>query len=151
LLRNNGRVHAAFGTVLWVVCIVAAVLAAVLFAASRKTWEDFGRNRLLMDSELPRSPAMNSAAALRERDDEIRQMLEARNARRARRGEAPIDIEQELSRLVAPAATADIDAQLLSEIRELVVARNYRRTRAGKPALDVDAEVEREVEKLKDL
>jgi hypothetical protein len=149
-LRNNPCVHAAFGTVLWIVCIVAAILALFMLAASRKVWEDFGKNRLLMDSELPRQPVINSAAAVRERDEEIRQMLEARNARRIRRGEEPLDIEQEVSRLVAP-STPGVDAQLRSEIRDLVVARNYRRTRAGRPALDVEAEVEREIARLTDL
>ena len=62
---------------------------------------------------------------------EIRQLLEARNERRIRRGEPAIDIEQELARLttIAPA----IDPALREEIRQLVVARNHRRVRAGKP------------------
>ena len=147
-VRNNDLVHAAFGTVLWVVCIVAAILALVALIASSKTWEDFGKNGLLLESELRGSPASGSAAALRERDEEIRQMLEARNARRIRRGEEPLDVEQELGRLVAPPAA---DPELRSEVRGLVLARNYRRVRAGKPPLDVEAEVERELAKLGDL
>ena len=55
-------------------------------------------------------------------------MLEARNARRARRGEPPIDVDEELARLTAPA----IDPELREEIRELVIARNPRR--AGRQA-----------------
>jgi hypothetical protein len=143
-------VHAAFGTVLWIVCIVAGVLALVALVASRKDWEEFGKDGLLLESELPRSPASGSAA-LRERDEEIRQMLEARNARRLRRGEEPLDVEAEMRRLVAPAAPAEVDPELLSEIRDLVIARNYRRTRAGKPPLDVEAEVEQELKRLGDL
>ena len=54
-------------------------------------------------------------------------MLEARNARRARRGEPPVDVEEELAKLTAPR----FDAELEAEIRQLVIARNYRRTRAG--------------------
>lgn len=139
--------HAAFGTVLWVVCISAAVIAVVGLITSRKVWEEFGKNGLLLESELPRTSTLGSAAALRERDDEIRQMLQARNARRLKRGEPPLDIEQELSRLTAPA----IDPELRSEIRDLVIARNYRRQRAGRPPLDVEAEVEREMSKLSQL
>ena len=75
-------------------------------------------------------------------------MLEARNARRARRGEPPVDVEEELAKLTA---TSRIDPELEGEIRQLVIARNYRRTRAGKPALDVDAEVEREIRELSAL
>jgi len=137
-------VHAAFGTVLWVVCIAAAILALVGLISTRKTWEDFGKDGLLMDSELSRGPSRGSVGATRERDEEIRQMLEARNARRLRRGEQPLDVEQELARLTAP----QIDPELRAEIRDLVIARNFRRTRAGKPPLDVDSEIEREIEQL---
>jgi hypothetical protein len=100
-----------------------------------------------MEGESPTGPKPGSAAALLERDAEIRQLLEARNARRLRRGEPPIDIEDELRRLTAPA----IDADLRAEIRDLVIARNHRRARAGKPPLDVDAEIERQIASLGDL
>jgi hypothetical protein len=140
--------QSAFGTVLWIVCALGLVLAFFALARSGKTWEDYGKNRLLTDSELGGKPApAGSAAALRERDDEIRQLLEARNARRARRGEPPIDIDVELSKLTAPA----IDDGLRGEIRDLVIARNHRRARAGKPPLDVEAEIEREIAGLQGL
>lgn len=145
-MRNNDPVHAAFGTVLWIVCIAAAVIALIALATSRKAWQEFGRHGLLLrDSELP-GTAAGTPAALRERDEEIRQMLEARNARRLRRGEAPLDLEAEMSRLTA----APVDSELRAEIRELVRARNYRRTRSGKPPLDVEAEVRRELAKLRE-
>jgi hypothetical protein len=78
------------------------------------------------------------------RDDEIRQMLEARNERRARRGQPPLDIEAELAALVRPSA----DPGLEGEVRELVIARNERRVRMGRPPLDVDAEVARQLREL---
>jgi divalent metal cation (Fe/Co/Zn/Cd) transporter len=134
----------AFGTVIWVVCIAAAVIAVFALLSSGKAWEDFGRGHLLMDREAP--PA-GSGAARDEREEEIRQMLEARNARRRRRGEAPIDVEAEMRRLTAP----QVDPELRQEIRHLVTARNYRRVRAGKPPLDVEAEVEREIARLGEL
>ena len=111
-------------------------LAFGALIASRKTWEDYGKGRLFGWITTPRAPRR-----LAERDDEIRQLLEARNERRARRGEAPIDVDSELARLTAPA----IDPALREEIRQLVVARNHRRVRAGKPPLDVEAEIEREI------
>ncbi len=138
--------HGAFGTVLWVVCIVGALAALAALISMGKTWEDLGKNRMLMDSELPRQPAPTSVS-LHERDEEIRQMLQARNARRIRRGEEPLDVELELSKLTSSSA----DPALRSEIRQLVMARNYRRTRAGKPPLDVEAEIERELAKIADL
>ena len=118
--------HDAFGTVLWVVCIGAFVVAVVAFASSGKTWNEFGKDGLLLDSEFT-GGAHRSAAALRERDEEIRQMLEARNARRIRRGEQPLDVEEEFAKLTAPV----IDPELRAEIADLVIARNYRRARAG--------------------
>jgi hypothetical protein len=136
----------AFGTVLWIVCGLGIVLAFLALARSGKTWEDYGKNRLLSESELGGLPPAGSPAALHERDVEIRQLLEARNARLIRRGEEPIDIEQELNRLTAPA----IDDELRGEIRDLVVARNHRRARSGKPPLDVEAEVEREITALQE-
>jgi hypothetical protein len=133
----------AFGTVIWVVCAAAAVAAVLLLIGSGKTWDEYGKRGLLLDRDLPRGPAPGSAAGTAERDAEIRSMLEARNARRLRRGETPIDVEQELTRLTA--GPPQIDAALRAEIRSLVVARNRRRARAGKPPLDVEAEIEREI------
>jgi hypothetical protein len=140
-------VHGAFGTVLWIVCIAGVILALVALISSRKAWDDFGKNGLLLDSERAPGPSSGSSAALRERDEEIRQMLEARNARRLRRGESPLDVEAELAKLTTP----QIDPELRGEIRDLVIARNFRRTRAGKPPLDVEAEIEREIAQLGEL
>jgi hypothetical protein len=139
--------QSAFGTVVWVVCGVGVVGAVVSLVLSRKTWEDYGKNHLLLDTDLPRSRPAGSAAALVERDTEIRELLEARNARRRRRGEPEVDVEAELVRLTAPA----IDSELRQEIRDLVVARNHRRARKGKPPLDVEAEIEREIAGLSGL
>jgi hypothetical protein len=131
-----------FNIVIWVVCILALVVAFLALIASRKTWEDFGKGQFVMDRDDARA---STGAA--ERDTEIRQLLEARNARRERRGEAPIDVDEELARLTAPA----VDPELREEIRQLVVARNARRIRAGKPPLDIESEIEREISALNDL
>ena len=136
----------AFGTVVLVVCGVGLAGAVVALLLGRRTWEDYGRNHLLMERHPP-APAGGAAAALSERDEEIRQMLEARNARRRRRGEPELDIEAEISRLTGPA----VDDELRAEIRDLVIARNHRRARQGKPALDVEAEIERQIAALGEL
>ncbi len=146
-MRNTYRVQAAFGTVLWIVCAVGIVFALAALVTARQTWEEYGKNRLVLDRETAGAPKPGSAAALVERDAEIRQMLEARNARRARRGEPALDVEQELKRLTAP----QIDAELRSEIRDLVLARNHRRARQGKPPLDVEQEIERQIADLSGL
>ena len=136
--------QSAFATVIWVVCGCGIVIGVVALIRSGRAWEDYGKNALVMDREQGPAPLHGSPGASDERDEEIRQMLEARNMRRARRGEAPVDVEAELGRLVAPR----VDDALRAEIRELVVARNYRRARQGKPPLDVDAEVERAIAEL---
>jgi hypothetical protein len=139
-------VHGALGTLIWVILIVAAVIALAAMASSGKTWEEHSKDRMLMDRDISSGPRPD-AGTMQERDEEIRQMLKARNARRIRRGEEPVDVEQELARLTKP----EIDPELRKEIRDLVVARNYRRARAGKPPLDVEAEVEREISRLGDV
>jgi hypothetical protein len=116
---------------------VIGALAGLL--ASRKTWDEYGKDHLLLDTDHSRSAPSGSPSAMLERDTEIRQLLEARNARRRRRGEPEIDVEQELARLTAP----QIDAELRDEIRQLVIARNHRRARQGRPPLDVEAEISR--------
>ena len=136
----------AFGTVVLVVCGVGVAGAIAALLLNRRTWDEYNRNQLIRDSEAGRPAAAPRAgsAADRERDEEIRQMLEARNARRRRRGEPELDVEAELGRLTAPL----VDDELRAEIRDLVIARNHRRARQGKPPLDVDAEVAREISRL---
>ena len=136
--------QSAFGTVVLVVCGVGVAGAVAALLLNRRTWDEYGRNQLVRDSETTPAHRRVAAGADRERDEEIRQMLEARNARRRRRGERELDIEDELGRLTAPL----VDDELRGEIRDLVIARNHRRERQGKPPLDVDAEVERQIAQL---
>jgi hypothetical protein len=136
----NG-VH-AFATVVFVVCGVGLAAAVLGLLMSRKTWDEYGKDHLLLDTD--RSESSPGGARL-ERDIEIRQLLEARNARRRRRGEPDADVEQGLARLTAP----QIDPELREEIRELVIARNDRRARQGRPRLDVEAEISREITGLR--
>jgi hypothetical protein len=140
-------VQDAFWTVLLVVVAGGVVVAIITFLGTGKLYEQIGRGGLSIDEEKGREhrPAPTGAVAARERDDEIRQLLVARNERRARRGQAPLDVEDELRRLTA---SVDVDPALREEIRQLVVARNERRARAGKPPLDVEEEVERQVREL---
>jgi hypothetical protein len=136
-------VQSAFGTVVVIVCAVGVAGAVAVLLFGRRIWEDYGRDQLLMERE-PSGPASSSAAALVEREEEIRQMVEARNARRRRRGEPELDIKQ----YVNPPA---VDDELRAEVRDLVIARNHRRARRGEPPLDVEAEVQRQISALSDL
>jgi hypothetical protein len=137
----------AFWPVLLVVVVGGALVAIVTFIGTGKLYEQIGRGGLSINEEegrgKPGAPRVEAAGV---REAEIRQLLTARNEHRARRGQAPLDVEEEFRRLTA--VKTDIDPALREEIRQLVVARNERRARAGKPPLDVNEEVERQVREL---
>lgn len=137
----------AFGFVIFGVVALAAVVAVVSLGSSRRAFDEIGANGLNDGADRPASEPLSGAGFTAVRDEEARQMLEARNARRARQGKAPLDVEQELARLVAAPPT-HADPQLVGEIRDLVLARNRRRARQGKEPLDVEAEVARQVAEL---
>lgn len=135
----------AFGIVIFAVVAGAAVVALITFLGTGKLYDQIGKGGLSInedDSGRPRPVGGGSTG--RERDAEIRQFLVAKNERRARAGQAPLDIEVELARLTAPS----VDPALRDEIRQLVIARNERRARAGQAPLDVEAEIERQVQDL---
>jgi hypothetical protein len=137
----------AFGIVLFVVVGVGAVIAIVSLFTRGRLYDDIGRGGMSIgeDRELrPRAPAAPVNVA--ERDDEIRQMLEARNARRAARGEDTVDVEQELYSLTHRPAVED--PEIVEEVRALVEARNARRVARGQEPLDVEAEIARQLRDL---
>jgi hypothetical protein len=133
----------AFGIVIFAVVGISAVLAVVSLFFRGRTYDEIGRGGIGDDREIRRAPSTSGGLDL-ERDAEIRQMLAARNARHAARGEPQVDVEEELARLTAPA----VDPALRDEVRDLVIARNARREARGEPPLDVDAEVERQLREL---
>ena len=138
-----------FGTVLIIVCVIAVVIAVASYWGSGSIYSGLGRSGgLSMDGEESRRPGppAHSPAAMAEAQEEIRQLLEAKSARREARGQAPLDIDAEVAALSTPQVHAD--AGLRDEVRQLVVARNERRERQGKPPLDVDDEVERQLRDL---
>jgi hypothetical protein len=143
----------AFGVVLIVVCVVAAVAAAVSYRGTGSIYSGLGREGgMSMDSDDDLRPARSAApppaaASSPEAQEEIRQLLEAKNARREARGQAPLDVEAELASLTA-SVPSEADPALRDEVRQLVIARNERRERQGKPPLDVEEEVERQLREL---
>ena len=84
----------AFLVVVVLVSVLALVAAILTLATSGGAYDRIGRGGLSLDEPAPPSPA----AARTDRDDEIRQLLTARNARRVARGEAPLDVEAEVVR-----------------------------------------------------
>lgn len=129
--------------VIFVVVGLGAVIGVAGFAGSRRAYDEIGAGGIEADP-LPRTP--DSIAGAAEQQAEIRQMLEARNARRLRRGEEPLDVEAELASLTA--VQAHVDPELEQEVRQLVVARNARRVRRGEEPLDVESEVRRQLAAL---
>jgi hypothetical protein len=125
--------ESAFAIVLFVVVGAAAVAAVWALVTSGGSYDQIGGGRMSLDRQA--TPA--------EREAEIRQMLEARNRRRAARGEAPLDVDAELRAL-----TTQADPELREEIRGLVEGRNARRVARGEEPLDVEAEIDRRLREL---
>jgi len=137
-------VEDVFGYVLVGTVVVSAIVALLSLRGPR--YDHIGRGGLsLNEDDGTRRPQPPPAVLAAERDDEIRQLVAAKNARRVARGEAPLDVDAEIARLT-PAAR--VDPALVAEVRDLVEARNARRARQGKPPLDVEEEVRRQIRDL---
>jgi uncharacterized protein YkwD len=122
-----------------VISAVAAAIALFTLAASGRLLRGVGSGGI--------EAAANAAAATRpsdEREQEIRDMLDACNASRERRGEPPMEPDDELAALARPT----LDHELQDEVRAVVEARNRRRERAGLQPLDPDLETERQLREL---
>jgi hypothetical protein len=145
------------GDVILIVVIAAIPIALLTFVmGAGKALDQVGKGQFAVEfeSDLPQRVTDDSAAASAHgREDEIRQLLEAKAYRRRVRGEAPLDVEAELKKLMAerPVAPSGADPQLVEEVRQLVIARNERRARQGKEPLDVDQEVDRQLRELENL
>jgi hypothetical protein len=138
----------AFPIVIIGVSIAAIVVAVIFSLASGGMYERIGRGAFSLDEpDAPRGPAVGSPAARAEAQEEIRQFVEAKSARRVARGQEPLDVDAEVAALTRPAAPA-VDEGLREEVRQLVVARNGRRVRRGQEPLDVEAEVDRQLREL---
>jgi hypothetical protein len=151
-LATNAFAFVVFGI------ISLTVIMSLVFLASRaegdSAYDQIGRGGLVRDGEYESAAAAppasyESPAAAAEREHEIRQLLSARSERLVRSGKPALDIDAELTRLLAdePAQPAPDDA-LVEEVRQLVVARNERRIRQGLAPLDMNAEVTRTLQEL---
>src|SRR4051812_5744213 len=133
----------ALVTLVAVVVAIGAMVALYTVATSGQAYRELGKGG------FDRPAESGAPAPPEDRDEEIRELLAARNARRARRREPPLDVEAQLAALTGSgAADASTASELRDELRALVVARNRRRAGAGLPALDVAAEVERRLREL---
>jgi hypothetical protein len=141
----------AFPFVIIGISLLAIVVAVAASIASGGLYERIGRGGLSMDGHEQQrggGPQPGSAAAKAEADEEIRQLVEAKSARRVARGQPALDVDAEIARITQPASPSPADEGLRDEVRQLVIARNERRVRQGKEPLDVETEVERQLREL---
>ncbi len=137
-----------FGTVVIIIAVVGAVLAAAAYVGSGRLYDGIGKGAFSLDQpDRPKGPQPGSAAYNAEAEAETRQMLEAKSDRRVARGESALDIDAEYAARTAP-APAGRDEALRDEVRQLVIAKNERRARRGEPPLDVEEEVDRQLRDL---
>jgi hypothetical protein len=143
-MRNTVRkVDSGLAVVVIVVSILGMIGAVVAFVGSGKLYDQVGKGDFALDREPGQSgPPAGSAAARAEAEAEIRQLVEAKSARREARGEPPLDVDAEVAALTRPRGE---DAALRDEVRQLVIARNERRIRRGEEPLEVEAEVDRQL------
>ncbi len=138
------------------VVVVGAVVLFVLvgvgsFLAGGSLYDKIGEGGLSMGGGGSGRPPANSPLARAEREQEIRQMLQARSDRQVRQGGAALDIDAELALLEEPTDSTPVgkhDIGLTEEVRQLVTARNERRIRSGEEPMDVESEVQRTLEEL---
>jgi hypothetical protein len=140
------------GAFLWVMIVAVGagvVIAILLLFMGGSGYDSIGRGSFGLDGhEQVRGPKPGSAAAGAEAAEEIRQMVEAKSARREARGQAPLDVDAEIEALTRTEAPSGADPALREEVRQLVVARNERRARQGKPPLDIEEEIARQLRDL---
>jgi len=137
-----GKVESGLAVVVIVVSILGIVGALVAFVGSGKLYDQVGKGGLSIERDPAAGPPPGSAAARAEAEAEIRQLVEAKSARREARGEPPLDVDAEVAALTRPQGQ---DEALRDEVRQLVIARNERRVRRGEEPLDVEAEVDRQL------
>jgi hypothetical protein len=145
------------GDVILIVVLVAVPISLITFVlGAGNALRQIGKGQFAVEfeSDLPQRISDDDAAiSPQAREAEIRQLLEAKAYRQRMRGETPLEVDAELSKLLQERSAGDLsaDPQLVEEVRQLVVSRNERRMRQGKEPLDVNAEVKRQLRELESL
>ena len=144
------------GTILILVVLIALPIGALVFAmGAGGALRQIGKGDFAMEQDFPQSSSGPATAVSAEiREEEIRQMIQARSDRGVAKGRKPLDVDAEVEKLLASESGGPglgRDRELSEEVRQLVVARNERRQRQGKKPLDVEKEVERQLHELENL
>src|SRR3954447_7016800 len=144
------------GTVFIIVVLVALPVGALVFAmGAGNALQKIGKGQFALEQDFPQSSGGQVHTVSAEvREEEIRQMVQARSDRGVARGREALDVDAEVEKLLSSESggpSLGSDRALREEIRQLVVARNERRQRQGKKPLDVEAEIERQLRELENL
>lgn len=141
------------GEVILIVVFAAIPVAAAAFVGVGTLYRQIGRGMFRGEDEPTggRLRDSGSEGSPRLREQEIRQMLDAKAYRQRARGEEPLDVEAELRRLMTPRSSSSLDPTIVEEVRALIVARNERRVRRGEEPLEVEAELARRLRELEGL
>ena len=143
------------GMVLVIVVLIALPLGAFVFArGAAGALNQIGKGQFAMEQDFPQpSGASIHSVSAEVREEEIRQMVQARSDRGVARGREALDVEAEVEKLLASQSGPRLgsDKVLREEVRQLVLARNERRQRQGKKPLDVEREIERQLRELENL
>ena len=144
------------GVVLIIVVLVALPLGALVFAlGAGNALQKIGKGDLALEQDFPQSSSGPIHGVSPEvREEEIRQMVQARSDRGVAKGREALDVDAEVEKLLAAESgvgSLGDDRALREEIRQLVVARNERRQRQGKEPLDVEQEIQRQLRELENL
>ena len=144
------------GIVLIIVVLIALPVGAIVFArGAGGALRDIGKGQFAMEEDFPQSSGGPVHAVTAEvREEEIRQMIQARSDRGVAKGRRALDVDAEVEKLLAADTSGPglgSDRALREEVRQLVVARNERRQRQGKKPLDVEKEIDRQLRELENL
>jgi hypothetical protein len=144
------------GTVLIIVVLIALPVGALVFAmGAGGALRQIGKGPLAMEQDFPQSSGGSVHAVSAEvREEEIRQMIQARSDRGVAKGRKALNVDAEVEKLLASESGGPAlggDRALREEVRQLVVARNERRQRQGKKPLNIEEEIERQLSELENL
>ena len=144
------------GTILIIVVLIALPVGAIVFATGAGgAFKQIGKGPLAIEEDFPQSSGGSMHAVSAEvREEEIRQMIQARSDRGVAKGRKALDVDAEVEKLLASESSGPglaADKGLREEVRQLVVARNERRQRQGKEPLDVEKEIERQLSELENI
>jgi hypothetical protein len=140
-VSDNPAMQSIFPLVLYGSIALFVVVGVIsMLTRNNNLYDQIGQGGMSMGDDRTLGaapPPLDQQASRAEREQEIRQMLQARSDRLVRQGHEPLDIEAELAKL-EPAGPGAHDPGLTAEVRQLVLARNERRQRQGQDPLDAE-------------